>query len=241
MKVKVGEKNRAAKERDVDSSPNTFTHVERESAKSARAERAKRRQTAKFGDIDIEEIPARPAWADMYCRSSKRKKRQGDQPQHQTAPKKANYTENDIQAVSQSSNLLNQPCTIIDGQMTSGYITLNLPPLPTKLGIMIEYNPIFSFIELKNVSDTSPIALQIPMNFRTNCFITSIETKDEGCVIPTSAEEFIDVILSVRACKDGSRRSVVVTFAKNPMVLYIPTDDPLHKPALRPAVNGTSS
>ena len=141
------------------------------------------------------------------------------------ARKKSNYTEKDVHAASKSNNkLLNQPCTIMDGTMTSGFITLTLPSLPTLLGLKIDYNEIFCFPELMEVSNTSPIATQIPIGFRSGSLITSIESKELGCVIPKSSQHVSEVLNDMRSQREGTQ-TICVNFSKNPMSLFMPKDD----------------
>jgi len=42
-------------------------------------------------------------------------------------------------------------------------------------------------------SDESPIANQIPADFRTNCVITSIDSKTSGHVVPKSAAHCVGI------------------------------------------------
>ncbi|KAL9182342.1 hypothetical protein ACHAXT_012994 [Thalassiosira profunda] len=159
------------------------------------------------------------------------------------APKKASYSEKDVEAAAVSNTkMLNQPCTIHDGKMSSGFITLTLPPFPTRLGIAIDFNPMFNFAELKEVQSNSPIAMQIPVEFRKDCFITSIESPRLGCVVPESQGHCVELLNKARG--EGTliqkEARVIINFAKNPVVMYIPKEDPLRtgKPAPAPRPRG---
>jgi len=116
---------------------------------------------------------------------------------------------------------LSKSCTLTeDGHMTSGRVTLDLPPFPAKLGIRVEYNSTFGYPEIKYVIPNLPLASQIPLDFQKDCFITSIESDLSGRVTPTSVKHCGEIFDSARrhyVKRDGWK--VEVNFAKNPMAL----------------------
>mmetsp|Transcript_42794 Transcript_42794/g.89879 ORF Transcript_42794/g.89879 Transcript_42794/m.89879 type:complete len:810 (-) Transcript_42794:225-2654(-) len=129
------------------------------------------------------------------------------------------------------------PCTISNHQLTSASLTLKLPSLPANLGVLLKDNPIFGYPEVQSVNRRSPLFHQIPTEFHTATFLTSIQSKQwKEEVVPKSSQDCkrlfdfarrseydCDVDLR-RGEKEEEgmhrKREVIVTFAKNPMVLY---------------------
>ena len=219
------------------SSLNAFTDDQHVEAKAAREERAKRRLESRFGDVNesppknlIEPPPKkrRPNYGFGKLNELQKKNISSRRvAKALMARKKANYTESDIRA----DRLLNQPCTVIDGFLTSGYITLTLPPLPAKLGLYIEFNNIFGYAEVKHVQESSPIVSQIPVDFRTDCFITSIESESLGCIVPESAKQCAETINSARLFWEHT--DIKINFAKNPL-WRLKKGDPLRTSGVPP-------
>ena len=135
-----------------------------------------------------------------------------------TDPNSANNSENDVD----NKELCHRPLTMMgsSSQLTSGCVMLTLPPLPQKLGLVVEFNPIFGYPEVKRVSIESPLIQQIPENFWTETFITSIEVDDRWSFVPESVQHCIDIFTSARR-RDAQTR-LIVNFAKNPMAIYFP-------------------
>ena len=183
-----------------------FTDDQRENTKNSRAERAKRR-LVKFKNLPEgnDEIPFSVRklcdyWANDSPWKKPRTEKKKQQPTYTPPPK--------------------QPCTIMNGKMTSASVTMKLPPLPQKLGLFLEFDPVFGFVELKFTSLASPILAQIPVDFRKDSFITSIESNDFdlGYVVPMSGRHCVDTLAMAR--KGEGEKKVVINFAKNPSVIF---------------------
>ncbi|KAL7526290.1 hypothetical protein ACHAWF_001709, partial [Thalassiosira exigua] len=128
-----------------------------------------------------------------------------------------------VQAVARSKLVpLCRPFTALDGRVTSGFVELTLPALPAKLGLRVETNPIFDLPEV-HVSESSPIASQIPRDLRSGSFVTLIESPSVGRVRPASARECAEAFRRARLARQPFAR-VAVNLAKNPMHVYVPEE-----------------